>query len=246
VNSKPLSRDTTALKIVEQTGYRRGRGYILQRLADTLLSLDQLESASKAAEEAQAIRSDLREDNNLALSDMQMVVIRLEQGRLTEPEPLVRAAIDTFERVKLTELGATAHAVLTRILLAQGKVGDAQGAARRALTLSRQTGNRPARFDATLASARVKAASGKANEALQDLQAMLAEVTKFGYLPYQFEARLAIGETEMQSGKSSTGARAWRRWRKTRGVKFFFSSPAKPLPRRRVQADNYFGEWWAL
>src|SRR5437016_311137 len=91
-----------------------------------------------------------------------------------EPEPLARAAIDTFERVKLTELGATAHAVLTRILLAQGKVGDAQGAARRALTLSRQTGNRPARFDATLASARVKAASGKANEALQDLQAMLA------------------------------------------------------------------------
>ena len=135
---------------------------------------------------------------------MQMAVIRLEQGRLTEPEPLVLAAIDTFEHAKLTEFGAAAHAVLTRILLAQGKVNDAQGAAQRALTLSRRTGNRPPRFDAALAGARVRAATGKANEALQDLQAMLAEATKFGYLPYQFEARLAIGEIEMQSGKSST------------------------------------------
>ena len=193
-----------ALKIVDQTGYRRGRGYILQGLADVLLSQDQLEAASKAAEEAQTIRRDLREDSNLAISNMQMAVIRLEQGRLTEPEPLVLAAIDTFEHAKLTEFGAAAHAVLTRILLAQGKVNDAQGAAQRALTLSRRTGNRPPRFDAALAGARVRAATGKANEALQDLQAMLAEATKFGYLPYQFEARLAIGEIEMQSGKSST------------------------------------------
>ena len=75
---------------------------------------------------------------------------------------------------------------------------------------------------------------------------MLAEVTKFGYLPYQFEARLAIGETEMQSGKSSTGRPRLEALEKDARGKVVFSSPAKPLPRRRVQADNYFGEWWAL
>lgn len=114
-NSRPLPSHRAdrrgrkeALKIVDQTGYRRGRGYTLQGLADLLLSQDQLEAAGKTAEEAQAIRRDLREENNLALSNMQMAVIHLEQGRLTEPEPLVRAAIDTFERAKLIESGATA------------------------------------------------------------------------------------------------------------------------------------------
>ncbi len=211
-NSRPLPSHRAdrrgrkeALKIVDQTGYRRGRGYTLQGLADLLLSQDQLEAAGKTAEEAQAIRRDLREENNLALSNMQMAVIHLEQGRLTEPEPLVRAAIDTFERAKLIESGATAHAVLTRVLLAQGKVGDAQSAARRALTLSRHLVYRPPRFDAALASARVRAATGKSKDALQNLHATVTEATKFGYLPYQFEARLAIGQIEMQSGKSSAG-----------------------------------------
>jgi tetratricopeptide (TPR) repeat protein/tRNA A-37 threonylcarbamoyl transferase component Bud32/TolB-like protein len=194
-----------ALKIVDQTGYRRGRGYALQGLADVLLAQDQLEAASKIAEEARAIRRDLREDNNLAISNMQLALIRLEQGRLTEPEPLVRTAIDALERAKMTEINAAAYGVLTRILLTQGKLSDAQNAAQRALTFSQQTGSRPPRFDAALASARVKAATGKSKDALQNLQGVLAEATKFGYVPYEFEARLAMGEIEMQSGKASTG-----------------------------------------
>ena len=228
-----------ALKIVDQTGYRRGRGYALHGLADVLLSQDQLEAASKIAEEARAIRRDLREDNNLAISSMQLALIRLEQGRLTEPEPLVRTAIDAFERTKMTESNATAYGVLTRILLTQGKLSDAQNAAQRALILSQQTGSRPPRFDAALASARVKAATGKSKDALQNLQGVLAEATKFGYVPYEFEARLAMGEIEMQSGKAFTGRPHLEALEKDARAKGFLLIARKATAAAKVQGSSY-------
>jgi tetratricopeptide (TPR) repeat protein len=199
-----------------------------------LLSQDQLEAASKIAEEAQAIRRDLGEDSNLAISNMQLALIRLEQGRPTEPEPLVRTAIDAFERTKMTESNAAAYGVLTRILLTQGKLGDAQNAAQKALIFSQQTGSRPQRFDATLAGARVKAATGKSKGALQDLQGMLAEATKFGYVSYEFEARLAMGEIEMQSGKASTGRPHLEALAKDAGAKGFLLIARKATAAAKV------------
>jgi eukaryotic-like serine/threonine-protein kinase len=228
-----------ALKIIDQTGYRRGRGYALHGLADVLLSQDQLEAASKIAEEAQAIRRDLREDSNLATSNIQLALIRLEQGRLTEPEPLVRTAIDAFERAKMTENNAAAYGVLTRILLTQGKLSDAQNAAQRALTLSQQTGSRPPRFDGALASARVKAATGRSKGALQDLQGVLAEATKFGYVPYELEARLAMGEIEMQSGKASTGRPHLEALEKDARAKGFLLIARKATAAAKVQGSSY-------
>src|SRR5882762_2611375 len=228
-----------ALKIVDQTGYRRGRGYALHGLADVLLSQDQLEAASKIAEEAQAIRRDLGEDSNLAISNMQLALIRLEQGRPTEPEPLVRTAIDAFERTKMTESNAAAYGVLTRILLTQGKLGDAQNAAQKALIFSQQTGSRPQRFDATLAGARVKAATGKSKGALQDLQGMLAEATKFGYVSYEFEARLAMGEIEMQSGKAPTGRPHLEALAKEARAKVFLLIARKATAAAKVQGSSY-------
>ena len=105
---------------------------------------------------------------------MQLALIRLEQGRLTEPEPLVRTAIDALARAKMTEINAAAYGALTRILLTQGKLSDAQNAAQRALTFSQQTGSRPPRFGAAFRRYLVTAA-----KALYDFN------------PMRFEARPA-------------------------------------------------------
>ena len=134
---------------------------------------------------------------------------------------------------------ATAYGVLTRILLTQGKLSEAQNAAQRALLFSEQTGSRPPRFDAALASARVKAATGKSKDALQNLQDVLAEATKFGYVPYEFEARLALGEIEMQSGKASTGRPHLEALEKDARAKGFLLIARKATAAAKVQGSSY-------
>ena len=87
-------------------------------------------------------------------------------------------------------------------MLKQGRLADAQKTAEQAITLSRQSGNRLARFDAELANARVLAASGKSAEALARLEAVLTEAKKYGYLGYEYQARLALGEVEINRGSN--------------------------------------------
>jgi len=60
-------------------------------------------------------------------------------------------------------------------MLGQGRIADAQKTADQALTLSRQSGNRQARFDAGLASARAFSAEGKGADGLKMLEGVLAE-----------------------------------------------------------------------
>jgi hypothetical protein len=118
---------------------------------------------------------------------------------------LIRAAVAEFEKEKLLDNQGAAQALLTLILLKQGRLADAQKTAEQAITLSRQSGNRLARFDAELANARVLAASGKGAEALSRLEAVLTEAKKYGYLGYEYQARLALGEVEMKSGRATAG-----------------------------------------
>jgi len=139
------------------------------------------------------------------LSQTQLATIALEEGHEAESEGLIRAAAAEFEKEKLLDNQAAAQALLTLIMLKQGRVADAQKTAEQAITLSRQSGNRQARFDVELANGRARAASGKGAEALQRLDAVLAEAKKYGYLIYEYQARLALGEAEMKSGKTTAG-----------------------------------------
>jgi tetratricopeptide (TPR) repeat protein len=130
-------------------------------------------------------------------------MIALEEGHEEESEGLIRAAAAEFEKEKLLDDQGAAQALLTLITLKQGRLVDAQKAAEQAIALSRQSGNRLARFDAELANGRVLAASDKSAEALPQLEALLTEAKKYGYLGYEYRARLALGEVEMKSGKAT-------------------------------------------
>jgi len=55
---------------------------------------------------------------------------------------------------KATENAATAYALLARALILRNNLAAAQETADRALSLSRESGSRPPRFEAVLASAR--------------------------------------------------------------------------------------------
>ena len=198
---------TEALELDNQIGYKRGAAFALSGLADVLMQRGDLAKARQHAQDAANIRRDLGAQLNIALSQTQLATIALEEGHEAESEGLIRAAAAEFEKEKLLDNQAAAQALLTLIMLKQGRVADAQKTAEQAITLSRQSGNRQARFDVELANGRARAASGKGAEALQRLDAVLAEAKKYGYLIYEYQARLALGEAEMKSGKT-TAARA--------------------------------------
>jgi serine/threonine protein kinase/tetratricopeptide (TPR) repeat protein len=194
-----------ALQVDNQIGYKRGMAYVLSGLADVLIQRGDLELARQKSEEAANSRRDLGEQLNSALSQAQLANIALEEGRVAESEGLIRTAVAQFDKEKLSDNQAAANALLTLIMLKQGRVADAQTTADRAVNLSKQSGNRPPRFDAELANARALAACGKSPDALKRLEAVLAETKKYGYLNYEYQTRLALGEVEMKSGKTAAG-----------------------------------------
>jgi tetratricopeptide (TPR) repeat protein len=98
--------------------------------------------------------------------------------------------------------GAT-EAVLSRALLAQRRLQEAQSAADRAIALSRQGGEFTVRFEAELAKAAAKAELGETSEAVKILQALHVETARYGYVGYQLQAELHLGELEFKSGNAA-------------------------------------------
>jgi tetratricopeptide (TPR) repeat protein/TolB-like protein len=194
-----------ALELDNQIGYKRGSAFALAGLADVLTHRGDLAQARQRSQDAANIRRDLGEQLTGAITQTQLANIALEDGRETEAEGLIRAAATQFERDKILDNQAVANSLLTLILLKQGRIPDAQKTADRAIALSRQSGNRQARFEAELANARVLAALGESVEATKRLEAVLSEATKYGYLNYEYQARLALGEVDLKSGHTAAG-----------------------------------------
>jgi len=182
-----------------------GSAFALAGLADVLTHRGDLVQARQRSQEAANIRRDLGEQLTGAISQTQLANIALEDGHNTEAEGLIRAAATQFEKEKLLDNQAVADSLLTLILLKQGRVPDAQKTAERAIALSRQSGNRQARFEAELANAKVLAALGESAEASKRIEAVLSEAKKYGYLNYEYQARLALGEVDLNSGLAAAG-----------------------------------------
>jgi hypothetical protein len=141
----------------------------------------------------------------LANSQMQLAQVTFEQKNPVEAEGLARDAAAAFNKQKVVAEGCRVEALLSRALLAQDKLRDAQAAADRAMNLCRQGSDRVARFESLLASAAVSTQAGKYRDALKMLGAVRSEAKRFGYVDYDFEARLQIGQLELRSGKAATG-----------------------------------------
>ena len=164
-----------------------------------------LAQARQKSQQAADIRRDLGEQLNSAVSQTQLANIALEEDQAAESEGLIRTALAEFEKEKLSDNQAVAQALLTLIMLKQGRVDDALKTADRAVSLSRQSGDRQARFNSELANAKALAASGKSADGLNRLQAVLTEAKKYGYLNYEYQARLALGDVEIKAGKTAAG-----------------------------------------
>jgi len=200
-----------ALNITRETGHKRGMGYELAGLSETLSAQGDLVTARKKGEEALAIRTEAGEQWTTAASHASLSALSLDEGRPTAAEELARQAADEFGKLKADENIAETYSVLARSLLEQGKISEAQEVIQKAQKLSARSGVIALHFEVDIAEALCRAAAanhsrpGETTAAKRELEAVLAKATRHGYVGYQFQSRLALGEIEMKSGKTTAG-----------------------------------------
>ncbi len=188
-----------ALSRMREISFLSGESYPAAGLGDASFMQGDVAGARKQYEEAFRIAQESHRDDRAAEIQTALAVVAQEEKRFADGEALVRSAIVTFDKDNSVENAVWARAVLARIFLTQGKVGEAQIQAEKAITLSQQTPSQSPRFEAILADAQVKAKTGRTSEAKKGLEVMLASARKFGYRFYEYQARLALAEIELQS-----------------------------------------------
>jgi ATP/maltotriose-dependent transcriptional regulator MalT len=197
------SRSANGLKIQKETGYRRGQAYALSNLADLLTVTGDFPEARKLAEQALALRKELGENTNVAISQLQMGWIAFNEARLNEAEVSLRDAAQVFQKADLRDLVISCNALLARVLLAQGKTAEASRLASDAVQMAKSRPSRPQQFDAALALAGVQTAEGKFGDAVKAAQEVLNLASRYGYTGYQMESRLVLARVLAGSGKTS-------------------------------------------
>ena len=192
-----------ALALTRELVYRRAEPYPVAGLGDTLLARGELAGARTQYEQALALAKEMNDEDFTAQVHASLAVVALAEKKYSDGADLAGQAVAGYEKSNSAGNAAWSQAILTRNLLGQGNLKEAQSAAKKAVLLVKQTTLQTPHFDVALADARVKAKSGKTAEALKELETTLASAHKFGYRLYEFQTRLAIAEIEMWSGSAS-------------------------------------------
>lgn len=138
-------------------------------------------------------------------SHVELAQLDIEEDHPEQAEPLLRTALNVFENEKSDPDSSSAYTLLSRVLLAQGKLDEARTAANKGARLSLSSADPALRLPAEIQQARVELAVGDASgivEARQTLHAVIATAAKLGYYSIECEARLVLGELELKPNPS--------------------------------------------
>jgi serine/threonine protein kinase/tetratricopeptide (TPR) repeat protein len=172
--------------------------------AASLLSVGKLrrqkgdsDGARKFYEESLTLRRQLGEKGTAADTQTALAELDCDSGQASEAEKLARAAIQEFQAEQESDNEIQAESVLSRSLLQQGKLDDAQQAIARALTLAKKSGNVMVRLPLEIQNAYAQAAARNLPAAERLVQNAVVESGKLGLIRIELEAALALGEIEM-------------------------------------------------
>jgi len=160
-----------------------------------------LDGARKIYEEALSLRRQLGEKGSVAETQVALGALDCDTGQASEAETLARAATQEFQAERESDNEIQSETLLSRSLLEQGKIADAQQSMARALALSRKSADITVRLPLAIQHAYTLAAAKDLTESERLTRNVLAESTKLGMVQIQLEASLAIGEVQLQ-GKS--------------------------------------------
>ena len=187
-----------ALALSGKLGTKSGAADALSGLGQVLTAAGALPQARQAYTEALAIRTADGEKTTAAESEVALAELSIEEGHPDRAESPLRAALEVFRGEHLTDDEIVARTLLSRSLVALGRLAQAREEVDSAGPLAGRSQNRDVRLRFAITAARVHEDSAR-------VAAALAESAKCGLLGVGYEARLALGEIEMETGQSAAG-----------------------------------------
>jgi serine/threonine protein kinase len=188
-----------ALSSATEINYRMAEPQPMTGLGDVMEARGDLVGARKQYSQALVLADQEKLQGYAATIRLSIAIVSLEEGKFSEGEALARQVVKSTDRAGGDSSGGAAWAILSRNLTAEGKLGESQAAADKAIAGSRQASGQVSHFEPNLADALVKAKTGKVEEARKELESGLAAAQKYGYRIYEYEFRLALCEIEMPS-----------------------------------------------
>jgi len=195
-----------AQDLSNQIGDQSGVAYALFSLGDVATAEGDLPTARAMYGASMALRTKMGEKGNLAETQMALAFLQIEEGHASEAAKTLSEVREEFRKEGLGDDETLADTLLARILLAQGKLADAERETAGAHKLLGQSQDFSVRLRAAIGEARVQAAAGKTSEATRSLEETVATAKRQGYLEYQLESELAVAEIEIESGKAAAGS----------------------------------------
>jgi serine/threonine protein kinase/tetratricopeptide (TPR) repeat protein len=200
-----LKVDQQALDKLREGGQRHYYAGTLVMLGRVLQSEGDLDSALKNYVEAESVQERLGEKGPAAETNLALAELDCDSGKAAQGEALARGALQEFQGEKDLNHQIAAGSLLSRALLQQGKVTEAQQAIATAVTLSRKSGDVTIRMPLEIQVAYVRAAAKDLRGAEEAARNVLSKASKLGFVRFQLEASLALGESEMKAGNPVAG-----------------------------------------
>jgi tetratricopeptide (TPR) repeat protein len=197
------STEEGAVELSRTISDKRAYAWGLANLGSILSEQGQLPEARANYEQALRIQNDSREKSAAAYTRLALADLAVNDGTPSEVDlPQLREVVNVFAGEKAIDGEIAGHAVLARVLLAQGSAEDAWREVQALNSVVGESQTFEAHLDAEITTARVLAATGKAAKASAGLQAAVTKAKKAGFLAEVYNARLALGEIEMKSHPS--------------------------------------------
>lgn len=202
----------TAMQMFEQAAAIQqqisDKGYY----ANTLLSIGELhrqrgdlDGAQKSYDEALSLRQKRGEKGGVARAELFLAELASDSNQGATAEKYAQDAVQEFQIEKESDAQILALASLSRSLLKQGKIAEAQQAVQNGNSLSAKSNDVATRLVFEIDSAYVLAAARDFSRAEGLARSALAGAAELGYVHSRFEASLALGEIQMMGGNPSAG-----------------------------------------
>ena len=186
-------------------------GYVddLERMSRIFAAQNDLAGARARLLEAIGIAEKIGAKGQAAQSHLGLAQLDLDEGHAAAAEQPIRDALEVFRQEKMSDDQLQGLVTLSRCLLMQGKVKDAEAALGEGNNAVAHSQNPTVQLTFAIADARVKAAGASASRApaRANLQRSIKEAANLGLVPLQFEAQLALGELEY-SENPATGKKS--------------------------------------
>jgi class 3 adenylate cyclase/tetratricopeptide (TPR) repeat protein/TolB-like protein len=184
-----------AVAVAQQADLQSNTASGLMALGDIQMTEDSLPDARKSYETGLGLFKQQGDQAQIANSRLSLANLELEVGDPQASEALARQAMAEFRSEKLVDNEASAHETLSRALLQEGRLAEAQAEIDSASGISVQ--DRAVRISLEITAARLQAREGKTQAALRAAESVLAETRKLKIKSLELQARLATEEIRL-------------------------------------------------